>query len=58
MKITELKIQMPKMPETVAVAEDTDATLDSIVERYPTELESVLTGNSFLYDHDKFYDEL
>ena len=56
MKITELKAEMPIMP----VREDrpTDATLDSIVERYPTELESVLTGNSFLYDHDKFYDEL
>ena len=40
------------------IKEETDATLDSIVERYPTELESVLTGNSFLYDHDKFYDEL
>ena len=40
------------------VKEETDATLDSIVERYPSELESVLTGNSFLYDHDKFYDEL
>ena len=55
MKITELA-EMPEMQ----VREDrpTDATLDSIVERYPTELESVLKGNSFLYDHDKFYDEL
>jgi len=55
MKITELA-EMPEMP----VREDrpTDTTLDSIVERYPSELESVLTGNSFLYDHDKFYDEL
>ncbi len=42
----------------VAMAENTDATLDSIVDRYESELESVLTGNSFLYDHDKFYDEL
>ena len=42
----------------VAMAENTDATLDSIVEKYPTELESILTGNSFLTDHDKFYDEL
>ena len=55
MKITELA-EMPEMP--VREARPTDATLDSIVERYPTELESVLTGNSFLYDHDKFYDEL
>lgn len=40
------------------IKEETDATLDSIVERYPTELESIITGNSFLMDHDKFYNEL
>ena len=42
----------------VAMAENTDATLDSIVEKYPSELESVITGNSFLTDHDQFYNEL
>ena len=40
------------------VKEETDATLDSIVERYPTELESIVIGNSSLIDHDKFYNEL
>ncbi len=42
----------------VSLPENTDATLDSIVERYPTELESIIIGNSFLTDHDKFYNEL
>ena len=54
--------QQPQGLDQVAqhqpVKEETDATLDSIVERYPTELESILTGNSFLTDHDKFYNEL
>ena len=40
------------------VKEETDATLDSIVDRYESELESVITGNSFLTDHDQFYNEL
>ena len=42
----------------VAMAENTDAILDSIVERYPTELESIVIGNSSLIDHDQFYNEL
>jgi len=48
----------PKMRPEPPIKEETDATLDSIVERYPTELESVVIGNSFLTDHDQFYNEL
>jgi hypothetical protein len=63
MKTTELDEslwagQKTRPTSNVAMAENTDPTLDSIVERYPTELESVVIGNSSLIDHNKFYNEL
>ena len=33
-------------------------SLDSILNKYPEEFKSVMMGQSMLYDHDKFFDEL
>ena len=33
-------------------------SLDNILNKYPEEFKSVMMGQSMLYDHDKFFDEL
>lgn len=33
-------------------------SLDTILNKYPEEFKSVMMGQSMLYDHDKFFDEL
>ena len=37
---------------------EAEHSLDSILNKYPEEFKSVMMGQSMLYDHDKFFDEL
>ena len=37
---------------------EAEHSLDSILNKYPEEFKSVMMGQSMLYDHDNFFDEL
>ncbi len=57
-KISQKTVPSANVATKVSLPENTNATLDDIVEKHADAMASVMDGETSLYDHQEFYDEL